>query len=380
MGNRKILVANSTNGRNANFEILRSLSMLFIVMLHYLKSVGGILSFDIQSGAGLFNYIASTFLFILFSTAVPCFVMITGYFLINKTEFNIKRIEKTWLRAFFVVILIYGSAYLFDHDVQHLKDVLSVIYMGFREGVSLWFVDYYLGLIFVAPFLAILVSNLEIKQYQLLLIVLIIINITVFGNFGTALGVVNRGYSLQYFVLLFFVGGYIRLYNPFPKQKQCVIGVVLFTALQLMVLVIHSLAHEFGSFNQVNFVYSGLIFFVSVFVFIWVKNHQFSSVIWKPLAKVAPYTFAVYLFHDNRYIKQLLWFDSFHPIDYIDSFCFLPLMFVISIFVFMIGLLIDYCWYAICKQINEERILTYFNSAFFRYVRILSLKLRRYAD
>lgn len=56
---------NIESGRNVNFEILRSLSMLFIVMLHYLKSVGDVLSFDISTGAGLFNYIASTFLFYL---------------------------------------------------------------------------------------------------------------------------------------------------------------------------------------------------------------------------------------------------------------------------------------------------------------------------
>ncbi len=63
--------------RNANFEILRSMSMLFIVMLHYLKSVGDVLTFNISTGAGMFNYISSTMCFILFSTAVPCFVMIT---------------------------------------------------------------------------------------------------------------------------------------------------------------------------------------------------------------------------------------------------------------------------------------------------------------
>ena len=353
---------NIESGRNVNFEILRSLSMLFIVMLHYLKSVGDVLSFDISTGAGLFNYIASTFLFILFSTAVPCFVMITGFFLVNKTEFNIKRIEKTWLRAFFIVFAIYGVAYLYDHNVEHLKDVFSVLYMGFREGVSLWFVDYYLGLIFISPFLAILVRNLSKRQYQLLLVVMIFINITVFGRFGTALGVVNNGYSLQYFVLLFLVGGYIRLYNPFKKENHCIIGIIVFTVLQLLVMLVHSIVHEFGSFNQVNFVYSGLVFFVSVFVFIWVKNHSFSSILWKPFVRVAPYTFAVYLFHDNLYIRQLLWFSEFQPKKYIGSFSFIPLMLFIGILIFMIGVLIDFVWHLICKLINEEKLLTSFNS------------------
>ncbi|MBR6962967.1 MAG: acyltransferase [Prevotella sp.] len=347
--------------RNKNFEILRSMSMLFIVMLHYLKSVGSVLSFDIETKAGLFNYVASTLFFILFSTAVPCFVMITGFFLINKTEFNIKRIEKTWLRAFSIVLVIYVIAYLYDSDIQHIKDVLSIFYLGFREGVSLWFVDYYLGLIFVAPFLALLAQHLSKKEYQLLLLVLIFINITVFGRFGTALGVVNRGYSLQYFILLFFVGGYIRLYNPFPKPHYAFLGIIIFTVLQLLVQLIHSFAHEFGSFNQLNFVYSGLVFFVSVFLFIWVKNHRFNSTIWKPIVKVAPFTFAVYLFHDNLYIRHLLWFGFFQPKDYVNSFLFIPLMFVISIGVFFVGVLIDYVRAIIVDRIDEGKMLDMFN-------------------
>ena len=347
--------------RNVNFEILRSLSMLFIVMLHYLKSVGDTLRFDIHTGVGIINYVLSTLCFIFFSTAVPCFVMITGYFLVNKTEFNIKRIEKTWLRAFFIVFAIYGVAYLYDHNVEHLKDVFSVLYMGFREGVSLWFVDYYLGLIFISPFLAILVRNLSKRQYQLLLVVMIFINITVFGRFGTALGVVNNGYSLQYFVLLFLVGGYIRLYNPFKKENHCIIGIIVFTVLQLLVMLVHSIVHEFGSFNQVNFVYSGLVFFVSVFVFIWVKNHSFSSILWKPFVRVAPYTFAVYLFHDNLYIRQLLWFNTFKPKEYVNDMRFIPIMIVVFLMVFAIGVFIDYVRELVVKKINGGRLLDAFN-------------------
>ena len=335
--------------------------MLFIVMLHYLKSVGDVLSFDISTGAGLFNYIASTFLFILFSTAVPCFVMITGYFLINKTEFNLKRIEKTWLRAFLIVSFIYVGAYLIDRDMRHLKDIFSILYMGFRESVSLWFVDYYLGLIFVAPFLAMLAIHLTKKQYQLLLVVLIFINITVFGRFGTALGDVNRGFSLQFFILCFLVGGYIRLYNPFSKPRQSLLGMLVFIILQLFVQLIHSIYHDFGSFNQLNFVYSGLVFFVSVFLFIWVKNHHFKSIVWKPLIIIAPYTFAVYLFNDNLVIRQMMWNEDFHPKDYVNSVWFIPLMLVVGIAVFFVGVILDYMRALIVKIIKGDTLLEWFN-------------------
>jgi len=363
MANSLQLMRNGvTSKRNVNFEILRSLCMLFIVMFHYLKSVGGVLTFDISTYPGLFNYIISTLLFILFSISVPCFVMITGFFLIRKTDFNIKRIERTWLKAFFFVVIIYGTAYLYDSNVKHLKDIFSVLYMGFRESVSLWFVDYYLGLIFVSPFLAILAIHLSKKQYQLLLAVLIFINVTVFGKFGTAMGVVNRGYSLQFFVLLFFTGGYIRLYNPFQNPCHCLVGLFFFTFLQLLVQLVHSLFHGFGSFNQVNFVYSGLVYFVGVFSFLWFKNTTFSSKFWILLVKVAPYTFAVYLFHDNAYVRNLLWHSSFQPVDYINSFWFIPLMLIVGTVVFLFGVFLDWIRSKIVLAIRGDKMLDVINS------------------
>jgi len=352
--------------RNPNFDILRSLAMLSVVMVHYIKAIGSGLCFDLTTSAGTFNYIASMILFIMFMTAVPCFVMISGYFMINKTEFKIRRFESTWLKSFFVVALIYIYIYVFHgHNAQLLKDVASIPIMGFKHSVSLWFVDYYLGLVLVSPFLAMCVQQLTKRQYQLLLVVLLFLSFTIFGKFGTAFGDVNKGYSLQYFVFMFLLGGYIRLYNPFADERKDIIYFSIFIFLQLLVQLIHALSHGFGSYNQVNIVYSGLEIFISFFVFLWFKNHKFTSKLWKPLIVVAPYTFAVYLFHDNRFIRDFLWHQDFQPSLLTNSWSLIPMMFVVCIMVFIFGCLIDYLRSLLVRLIHGDELLDKINKSLY---------------
>lgn len=61
--------------RNVNFDILRSLSMLFVVMIHYLGSVGPILRFDISTFSGGGKLCVVTFMFytIYYCRAMLCY-------------------------------------------------------------------------------------------------------------------------------------------------------------------------------------------------------------------------------------------------------------------------------------------------------------------
>lgn len=83
---------------------------------------------------------------------------------------------------------------------------------------------------------------------------------------------------------------------------------------------------------------------------------------WKPFVRVAPYTFAVYLFHDNLYIRQLLWFNTFKPKEYVNDMRFIPIMIVVCLMVFAIGVFIDYVRELVVKNINGGRLLDAFNN------------------
>ena len=91
-----------TKERLNNFELLRILSMLMVVFLHVL-SFTGLLS---KHSNGGFNYYIVWGLESLSFVAVNCFVLISGYFLID-SSFKWKKIFKLWLKVFFYSIVLF---------------------------------------------------------------------------------------------------------------------------------------------------------------------------------------------------------------------------------------------------------------------------------
>ena len=88
--------------RELNFELLRIVSMIMIVTLHYWGKSGFLDSADYKTSGFYFAWIIRSFSF----CAVNCYVLITGYFM-SQTEFKISRLIKTWLTVWVYSVVIY---------------------------------------------------------------------------------------------------------------------------------------------------------------------------------------------------------------------------------------------------------------------------------
>ena len=87
------------------------------------------------------------------------------------------------------------------------------------------------------------------------------------------------------------------------KLVVTVLGLALLTMVSEMVLGIHN-----GVGHLLWFNYNGIPFVLSVIVFLIIRQMQISeSGIWKILVKLAPYTFGVYLIHDQLMMRGWLW-------------------------------------------------------------------------
>lgn len=76
--------------RQSNFELLRIISMFMIVGLHYFNgSMGGALA-EIDNSSP--NYYVAFLFESLFIVSVGCFILITGYFSINKKSINLNKV------------------------------------------------------------------------------------------------------------------------------------------------------------------------------------------------------------------------------------------------------------------------------------------------
>ena len=109
--------------RNSRIDFLRVLSMLLIVVQHYV--VWGIKPsqhavFTVDTWYSFLNYASMEALYLLSCIGVNCFVMITGYFMIERKEYRWKSIIKLWVNtAFYSVILYVIACYLGNGDINN---------------------------------------------------------------------------------------------------------------------------------------------------------------------------------------------------------------------------------------------------------------------
>jgi surface polysaccharide O-acyltransferase-like enzyme len=338
------------NQRILNFEILRILSMFFILIWHFCGL--GVLRVDnseiIPSFSTNFYSILNFFLLngvvSVCAVGVNCFVMITGYFMINKTNIRVMKAEQVWFQTLFYSVLIAVVFMLFEWAPYSIGKIGSAFIVVATQ--KYWFVTMYLALILLSPFLSMLAKQLTKKQYMFLLMIFGLISMRIFkffpyGNTYFSYG----GYSLLWFIFVYFVAGYIRLFNPFPNYRKnrdlffIMVGVVF-----IYNIISNMMDYHFIETNTLVLkslpVYNGFVFIESFFFFLWFKNIKFNSSIWSSLSKISPYVFAVYLIHDNSYIVSV-WQSKLEMFNYIDKPVLIPLMIMFGMIMFVICVIID---------------------------------------
>lgn len=354
MAPHKVYVCMSKEkSRETNFEVLRSLIMFFIVVWHSLvhgmnfvkmMNITKTMPVDLNSFISVFNYLSTGVLMTVTSVAVNCYVLITGYFMIN-CGFKWNKILHIWVQtAFysFLIALIVKVTGLESFGYGGLLFSAFPVWNG-----EYWFVTKYLGLVALAPFLAKMPQVLSRKEYETGLLVMFILNIYLSPYFSYG-DIYGGGSSLLWFIFLFFVGGYIRLYNPFTRYKGqfgkwfllcCLLFSAVYVVKDFLLYYIKGQVPDLGLGPFRNNSYE---FFTAVLLFLWAKYHTFSSSsIVRFLVKIAPFTFGVYLIHDNNHVRNWLW-ETLDLTQFSGSCWLLFILLGISIAVFLICILLDY--------------------------------------
>ncbi len=223
------------------------------------------------------------------------FVLISGYFLIN-AKFKSARVFRTLVETIFYTGIITLILY-FTTDRVKVVDLLKSFY---PFHLQYWFVTQYLALMLLQPFISRLISTLTKRQYEVLLIVILSL-CSVFVKYGFPLGVhYCTEWTVWWFVCLFLVGGYIRLYgDQLPKLK--------WGLLFLAFWVFNTIAYNFFPFiistkQSVHYLAADVCFFM------WVKGFKIdlTGKFAKGVNYISPSVFAIYLIHEHFVLQPFM--------------------------------------------------------------------------
>lgn len=297
--------------RIVSIELLRILSMLMVVMLHYL-SKGGFLQPLTEEFIG--NHYIAWLLEAFCIVAVNVYMLISGYFLVE-VSFKLSRLAELICQVLFYSILIpavlvlTGVLPMGELGVYRLAQYVLPIHME-----QYWFATAYVGMYLFSPLLAAAAKQMEKRQLQLVIILLLLYWSVPKSVIPVQLTLDLQGYDVVWFMCVFLVAAYIRLYGLplLDSSQKAALCYFLFVGLifgQTMLLRgVYLKTGSLAGFIQNAYHYNhiwNLCAAVSLFcAFIrWDINSEGRFA--KLVCKVAPYTFGVYLLHEHVEIRWL---------------------------------------------------------------------------
>ena len=295
----------SVKKRDSNLELYRIIVMLLIVAHHYVVNTGIHIPMCETP-----REVSAIFLFIFGAwgkTGINCFVLITGYFMC-KSQITVKKFMKLLMEVelynflFNLIFLIVGyETYTLKSFVKALIPITAI-----NKG----FTGCYLIFFLCIPFINAMIKNISQRRHLLL----IALCMFVYSFLGTVTwAFVNFNY-ISWFIVLYLVSSYIRLYPNKILENARLWGIstlilimisifYMLRSVQLQsVVTIDTVYYYLSDSNKIMAVLIG----ISSFLFFKNVKIKYSPVI----NKFGASTFGVLLIHSNSdAMRRFLWCD-----------------------------------------------------------------------
>lgn len=334
--------------RESNIELFRIIAMVLIVIHHYVTSSG----LTVGDGPIFSDPLSWRSMFLLLlgawgKTGINCFMLITGYFMCT-SKLTAKKYAKLLLEVLFYRIIIAGIFMIGGQAAFSVKELVLAILPITEVGVS--FTSAFLCFYLCIPFCNVLVQNLTERQH----IRLLLLSGFIYVFFGTIKVLPVTMNYVSWFIVLYFISSYVRLYPKAIFESKKVWGWASFASLAVSMLSVVActwLGAKMGRNSPYAFVADSNTFLAvatGLSTFMLFKNIKIPSS--KVINAVASTTFGVLLIHANAYVRHWLWGDMLHCVDTYDH-VLMPLFAIGgSLLVFAVCAGID-----LCRQYCIER-------------------------
>ena len=329
-------------------DLVRSIAFFLVILVHSFMKSG----FNGTTVEGFQMFFLLLIRCIAF-TGVLLFMIITGYCMYNKKDSK-KRYKSLIkiLAVYFVISIItilFRKYYLLDTST--LYQYVSGIF-NFTAIPYAWYVEMYVGLFLLIPFLNILYNNIPTKKQKLILI----LSLLFISSISTSFSNVNvDGHSLDllpnwwynfYPILLYYIGAYIKEYQITIKRSINIIliGCSVFIQAFITFFYCHGSTLDDGFIFCYENNLPSIILATLIFSLLYnVKTH--SKFLSKTFYYISYVSFGGYLISyccDNYiYGKHLFLGNSYY--FFIYSFMLAPIVFILSsLLSFVVNKFVDY--------------------------------------
>ena len=323
------------NKRFANFEVLRIIAMLLIVLHHFCYH--GVFVHNIQFYGSTISDL-NKFLLMLYMPSgkigVDIFILISGYFLIN-SRFKLKHFCKIYIQMLFCSLVFLVFAYFYgSHHISGSILNCSLFPIG---GNAYWFISAYVVLYMFVDYINKLLLSLSKREFNIFLSIMFII----WSIIPTFVHTKSLFYyaPISWFLFMYSLGAYIKQFDLRLKPKNCII-VFLLCSIVLCLMYSYNILQN----NMVPKVYmrdmnDTFVVLISFSIFLFMKDIKIKNT--KIISYISSSVFGVYLIHENMIVRPFLWDRIIHANVLIQNSYWGIYAIIISLIVFITFIFAD---------------------------------------
>lgn len=324
--------------RLSNMELLRIILMIMIIIIHYGNPA---MNKPLTQTEGI-NYYLIHILRSITAVAVNTFIVITGYFLINKNEVKISKvIQLFWITLFYAVV-IFTVALITGNETINFETIKTFL----RTILDRWFVTIYIILYLLAPYINKMIKYINKNNYRNLIIIILVF-FSIWPTFWSKITVYDTGFGIINFIILYLIGGYIKLYHDDFKSvsKSSLIWFVC----TIITLIFSFISEDRAwSYNSIFNIISSVALF-GIFKSINIKNN-------KIINKLSTHTFSIYIIHNNKFVENVIYAKILENSQKINPNYLIINCFIVTILVYITCIVIEFIRRLIMQKVVDKQI------------------------
>ena len=316
--NKGIKLLKAKKERNSSFELLRIFLIFLIVLHHIFINTNSLRKININNNKKIiyWKYILLKILSNYGQFGNNVFIMISGYFSVTKTFFNI-------LKFLNFIFEIYTYYYPFLFLGKKLKKKYkninfpnysnNMIYFPILTTNGNWFIQIYLILLLFIPYINTGLINLNKQKYKNLVsfIIFFYCILNSLTRFYGINSIIFNTTPLIKLLLPYIIGGYIKIYDLNYKCLWKIIAIIYFPLTIISEIIFDNLALKFNNYNFISFHLNLSISMNSILsisgamglIYLF-QNIKFYS---KKINFISASVLGIYLIHGNKNISPYIY-------------------------------------------------------------------------
>lgn len=341
--------------RNSTFEIMRILAMFMVILGH---CVGGTAQ-NVEPYLGSLDCIGWG-IKAFTVCAVNLFFLLTGYFVSSK-NFKLSRIMEIWLKTIFYSVVIYAVISVATSTFS-VKDSIGFILPVLMK--KYWFIQTYIVIALVAPFLSISLESLSNKKIFFLVVILLCF----FSLHQTFIKVSytldqTQGYGFVWGCVMLVVGYYLKRITPYVSKLPAWIYLCGYILVSGAIFVSNILIVKFGiaggvtsrgnfyAYNSVTVLVQSICLFC---IFVKLSQKNWTN---KIVNSISKNVLAGYLISAHPLLLYPLWTDYFKMDNYARSIgIYVGLAIIFTVIILLVCVGIDKIIDKIIKKMKINKI------------------------